>query len=348
MKKKVIVIIVIILIISSIIVIGIMKGINEKKEEKSKEESNFYQEDEEVKDTNAEINKLLKKSDISNYLPKDILEIKLTNYNTEDKKTDIYTDKESILEFVEILCGTYWEESNEKSEYCFIRIEIIGEDFTTKLDLAGLNFDRNGEVKLTKGDLEIDFEISNIVYFDLYGFKKPKYYLHKSNLEIPDKEKCYKAKDKALKGLKEDEIKKMQKTIYNCQSMMEIVLGENVHRLKEKTSYYWRQQIYDEVFTVPVVGTRVYDGSGLIGILQETREIIKIIKDKETKNDLEQFCNLLQEGLDERDIGKCFEAHEILHDYSIWVINYPVENLIAEPYDWSAFKTYFGKASIIK
>ena len=338
MKKKVIIFIVIILIISGIIGIVTMKGINEKKEEKSKEESNFNQEDEKVKDTNAEINKLLEKSDISNYLPRDISEIKLINYQTEDQKTDIYTDSDLILELVRILHNATWTETDENIECCYLGIDIKGKDSTTRLELEAIHVtemqEKLGYIKLIKGDLKVNFTVNGGAYYELYGFEKPKYYLHKSNLELPNKDICYKAKEKALTGLNENEIRELQKTIYDYQCMMESILGESTWVLKEKTSYYWRQQIYN--------------GDRLIKVLQEVKKQVEIIKDEETKRDLEKFCNLLKEGLDERDIEKCFEAHEILHDYSIWVINYPVMNLMIEPYDWSAFKTYFGKASIIK
>lgn len=347
MKKEVIIVIISILVTIIIIGIGIM--IKNQKEEIRKEE-NIYENEDKQRDINSEINKLLENSDIHEYLPRDISEIKIIKYFTEDTKTDIYTDKEAILEFVKILSSTYWEKSDKKSEHSYVGIEIIGGDFTIKLDLDGVkNLDGSSEVRLTKGDLSIAFQISERIYYELYGYQKPKYYLHKSELEIPDKEKCYKAKEKALKGLNDNEIKKLQETIYDCQAMLEIELGECVHQLKEKTSYYWRPQIYAGEYTDPVTGTGMYTYKAwLSSIVQETREQIKIIKDEETKSDLEGFCNLLQEGLDERDIGKCFEAHEILHDYCVWVINYPVKDLPAEPYDWDAFRTYFGKASIIK
>lgn len=352
MEKKVIIIIVIILIISSIIGIGIIKGINEEKEEESKKEYAFNQEDEKTKDINAEINKLLEKSDISNYLPRDISEIKLINYQTEDQKTDIYTDSDLILELVRILHNATWTETDENIECCYFGIDIKGKDSTTRLELEAIHVtemqEKLGYIKLIKGDLKVNFTVNGGSYYELYGFEKPKYYLHKSNLELPNKDICYKAKEKALTGLNENEIKELQKTIYDYQCMMESILGECTWVLKEKTSYYWRQQIYDEVFTDNITGTKVYNGARLIKVLQEVKKQVEIIKDEETKRDLEKFCNLLKEGLDEHDIEKCFEAHEILHDYSIWVINYPVMNLMVEPYDWSAFKTYFGKASIIK
>lgn len=347
MKKEVV--IVIISILATISIIGIVIMIKNQKEE-NKKEAIIYENEDKEKDTNSEINELLENSDIHEYLPRDISEIKIINYFTEDTKTDIYTDKQSILEFVKTLSSTYWEKSARKSHDSYMGIEIIGENFTTKIDLDAVkNLDGSMEVKLTKRDLQIGFQISERIYYELYGFKKPQYYLHKSDLELPDKEKCYKAKQKALKGLNDDEIKKLQETIYNCQAMLEIHLGEGVHQLKEKTSYFWRPQIYAGEYIDPIIGTKMYYYKGqLSSIVQEIREQIQIIKDEETKNDLEQFCNSLQEALDERDIGKCFEAHEILHDYCVWVINYPVKDLPAEPYDWNAFRTYFGKASIIE
>lgn len=139
MEKKVIIIIVIILIISSIIGIGIIKGINEEKEEESKKEYAFNQEDEKTKDINAEINKLLEKSDISNYLPRDISEIKLINYQTEDQKTDIYTDSDLILELVRILHNATWTETDENIECCYFGIDIKGKDSTTRLELEAIH-----------------------------------------------------------------------------------------------------------------------------------------------------------------------------------------------------------------
>lgn len=128
-----------------------------------------------------------------------------------------------------------------------------------------------------------------------------------------------------------------------------------VSYLKDKDSSYWVN--YTEVVRLEVEvnpplpnGEKSYyvtDG-GFSKILSEVKELSNEIKNQTAKSDIEKACKLLQEGINNHDVGKFFEAHEIIHDYDYWVINAPPSFVSFAPADWTGTRTYFGKATIMK
>lgn len=128
-----------------------------------------------------------------------------------------------------------------------------------------------------------------------------------------------------------------------------------VSYLKDKDSSYWVN--YTEVVRLEVEvkpplpnGEKSYyvtDG-GFSKILSEVKELSNEIKNQTAKSDIEKACKLLQEGITNHDVGKFFEAHEIIHDYDYWVINAPPSFVSFAPADWTGTHIYFGKATVMK
>lgn len=96
-----------------------------------------------------------------------------------------------------------------------------------------------------------------------------------------------------------------------------------------------------------ITNTQVDNGGRFLHVLDELAKIKEKIKEQNTKNDLQKAYGILEEGMRERNLEKCFEAHKIIHDYDYWCINTPV-SLNYAPVDWSGVTTYFGKVSILK
>ncbi len=50
----------------------------------------------------------------------------------------------------------------------------------------------------------------------------------------------------------------------------------------------------------------------------------------------------LQKAMDRHDIEGCFKAHEAIHDYDYWIINYPAYFDTFPATDWGGVDIYFG------
>lgn len=50
----------------------------------------------------------------------------------------------------------------------------------------------------------------------------------------------------------------------------------------------------------------------------------------------------LQKAMDRHDIEGCFKAHEAIHDYDYWIINYPAYFDTFPATDWGGVDVYFG------
>lgn len=174
-----------------------------------------------------------------------------------------------------------------------------------------------------------------------------KYYLHESDFELPSQELCYKVQEKALSGLTEEEKNKVQSTIRNIHLNIEWQLQDAVRLIKDANSPYWEDFTSYGVFTDPYTGIKVDHGGRFLYTYDTMKEIANILKDEETKKDINSMLNILKEGMESHDIEKCFKAHEIIHDYDYWVINTPV-HLETAPADWGGVTTYFNTVSIMK
>lgn len=179
------------------------------------------------------------------------------------------------------------------------------------------------------------------------NFTVEKYYLHDSNLELPTQNECYEAQQKVLNDLKEEEREYIQKEIRGIHYSLEYELVGAVILIKDRNSPYWADFTSYGVFTDPYTGIMVDNGGRFLYVLDELAKIKDIPKNEQAKNDLNNAYKTLKEGMDEHNLGKCFEAHQILHDYDYWIINTPV-HLDVKPVDWGGVTTYFGKENIIE
>ncbi len=342
MKKVFIIILIILLILVGIIITKVMI-------DKPKETS--IDSVDKIKEENLSISKT---NEISEYIPKNIKEIILTNNMSDSTNPTIYkiNEKNKMEEFISLFFDTTWEEKDKTQisnfDGAYWEIKIIG-DFECILKMqgtGGINCSE-GVVCIQTKDIKKTYHIARKVYENILTFTEERYYLHKSDLELPNQENCYKAQEKALTELSKEEKQNIQKNIRNIHSNLEYELLDAVSLIKDKNSPYWEDFTSYETFTDPFTGTKIDNGGRFLYVLDELEKIKNIVKDKETKTDLQKAYDTLKEGMEEHNLKKCFEMHEILHDYDYWIINTPV-HLEFSPADWGGVHTFFAKANILK
>lgn len=301
----------------------------------------------------GEITKEIEKFKVKELLPTNINKIIIEDYLTTNPEpiTETFSDKENILKFLKLINATYWTEEKENymTENKATRYIILqGDNSSIILKTYGVS-DKEGYIGIENGDNEKLYLISKAIYREILSFNDEKFYLHESELDAPSKEECLETQKWAFEGVSDKEKEEIQEQIRITHYTLEELLINSVRLLKEPTSPYWN--IY-------ITGKEMEDfSSGEVFVfgdeycfnytLTSVKDIMKKLNNETLLKDLELYCSTLEEGINNHDLSKCFEAHEILHDIDIWVIEYPVENLEFEPPDWSGLKTYFGKVSLI-
>ncbi len=301
-----------------------------------------------------EIKTECEKIDIKNIFPADVKEIVINNYNTtnvEPIKTILSSD-EKIYNFIKLLNSTYWEEKDipQLEKYKpIVAISINGKNTSIILNMYGVN-ETEGKLMINTGNENKAYYISKRIFQDIVYYNYPKYYLHGSILETPDKTQCLKAQKLAFDKLSDNEISTIKKAVGIVHSELESLLVNSIRTLKEPTSPYWNTYITGQEMTDIISGEIFLFGDEYCFnyTLNSIKNITKIIKNEKALNDLNSYINTLQEGINKHDLARCFEAHEIIHDYDVWIIEYPIQNLKIEPVDWSGLKVYFGKNQLIQ
>lgn len=175
-----------------------------------------------------------------------------------------------------------------------------------------------------------------------------RYNLHKSNLDIPNRNERYIAQTKLLNGLT-DERKEYIKENFRYEHVnLEWNLLEAVELLKDKNSPYWESYTKAGTYQDPDGGNTYWESDGRFSkILENIQSYTNELQNEIAKNDLNRACKLLKDGIESRDIGKFFEAHEIIHDYDYWIISVEPSFVTFHPADWQGTQTYFGKSTLI-
>lgn len=216
----------------------------------------------------------------------------------------------------------------------FITKNILSNPNTTKTSTAE-------EISNTVNELEKNKESTE-------DSTNKKYYLHDSDLDYPTQEQCTIYKENALIGLNDNEKSEISNAIKRNHMHIERLLLDHISILKDPNSPYWPQFTQEGIFEEPGQSeTKILSNGEFSYILKSLKNISNAIKNDYVKADLNEACNLLQQGIDNHDVEKFFEAHKIIHDYDYWVCN-PYIFLQIEPPDWEGAYTFFNKASIIK
>ena len=310
----------------------------------SKKDNGTQIENLQINETNiVETYNVTNSNEISKYIPKNIKEIIIINYLSDKNNPATLSLKQidKIKEYTDLLFKTNWdltrkEEINNLIDGEYYKIKIIG-DTELVFNMKDLKANDVGIVNIE----DTYYSINSNAYNEMIDYGNKKYYLHKSNLPKPGKEKCLNAQKNALKDLNDNNKQRIKERMGNIHSVLEHDLVGSVSTLKNSTSPDWEFFTTFGTFTDPFTGVKIEKGRNFLYVLNELEKIKDISNDSKTKNDLNNAYNLLKDGIDNHNLDNCFESHKIIHDYDYWAINYPV-SLKIEPVDWGGVYTYFG------
>lgn len=286
-------------------------------------------------------------NDIAQHFSEDITEIVATNLITTTPKEYVIDDQEKILAFTELLATTNWSapqsEFEADTEYVNYRFEFKNEEETVTILNISSHFQGSfGIAEIIYGGESSVYKISERTYLDILAFTTQKYYLHKSDLERPQKEQCLEWQKDALMGLNEAERQKFCEAFKWLHIHIEDFLLGNVSLLKEPNSIYWKRHELkrDEAFKDPISEIEGIDNSYHI-MLDNFETLISLAKGAEIRNALTIMKADYINAFKFHDIGSLFSVHEVIHDYDYYAVNYPISFSIAPP-DWSGIDEYFG------
>ncbi len=284
---------------------------------------------------------------IADYFINDITQIKATNYFTTVPKEHVISEKQKIDEFIKLLAKTDWgnprNEYVENVQYVFWKLEFKKNDeVVTTLNLcespAGV-----GCIEITNNNSSKVFVISEQIYRDIIAFTNTKYYLHKSDIEIPHETTCLSVKNDAFYDLTVDEKEFVCNELRVAHMQIENMLLDSVSTLKDPDSQYWHPAITGEPFEDPFSGEKYTNGDWCFNsVIEYLDNISNAIRNKEIKSQFEAMSESLKKACDNHDIGGIFAIHEFIHDYDYFAINYPAYFELLAPPDWNGVNIYFG------
>ncbi len=280
---------------------------------------------------------------VAHFFPDDAVELRAISYTSSVPKTEVIKDPERIKEFTKLLASTEWLVPPDTSKYQntvktylweFCLVDSKGESISIKTCSIG----RRGIVLLTAENKESIYTLSRDAYRNIISFTGERYYLHKSDLEIPDREYSRSIRAKALSGLSGETAQAVKKELWNIHCNMEDFLLANVTRLKDPDSKVWDFVLYgghhpDEP---------VYSPKGFSNILSDLKNLIDTVKDETTVATLTKVSEDLTIAFEGHDIGLIFIAHEYIHDLDYFAIDYP-KYCDTPPPDWAGVEVYFGR-----
>lgn len=317
MKKKLIVIVLIIIIV--LLGIIILFAINNKRD---------------MENSSNEYDKKQNKVILG-----DISEIKCKNIyvDNEGQKEDVYNviNKDKITRIKELL---EFQELNElyegERDKNYIEIKIYNDGEEKQLTVFDSNIIKINEKK---------YQVNTEIYKELIYVLKPTYYLHNSDLEVPNQEKCEKMQEKALNKLDKEEVYNVSKKLRDAHVTMEYLLIDGTNNLKESNSVYWN--LYNNADTITEPNGEKLDFTNdrcFNAVAENINKITEVVKDENIKKNFEEIFRRLQSAMENKDIAEMFEIHKIIHDYDYWIINYPAYFDTAPAPDWEGVETYFG------
>lgn len=200
-----------------------------------------------------------------------------------------------------------------------------------------------------------------------------------SALEAPDKEAVAVARSKALKGMADDDIERLNTIIMNSNLRLEqgFVFGDIEKRLSDPESYYWNyiehtgeiligyayeqevweqkesiksnenltEKEFEEKYGQKVSDNNEYDAEKVIQIFMELKTTIY---DKELKQDFDNMITYLRKAKDTHDVQYIVNIYRTLHDMDYYLLRYGPEDVGKYVQDKSTIEKYYGMLTCYK
>ena len=255
--------------------------------------------------------------------------------NTSQKE-DLYNiiNQDKINKIVELLNNQELNELYEgMSKQNYIEISIYDNEQEKHLTIYENN------IKLD----EKKYQVTSELYEDLVNILNPTYYLHNSDLELPNQGTCKEMQKKSLNGLTESETEEVSKKLREAHTTMEFLLINGTKNLKQSNSIYWDLYNEAETITEPTGEELEFSKDSCFRVVANNiKDIANIIKDEKTKEIFNRIYEELNEAMENKDIAELFEIHKQIHDFDYWIINYPARFDVAPAPDWDGIESYFG------
>ena len=134
----------------------------------------------------------------------------------------------------------------------------------------------------------------------------------------------------------------MEREIRDAHYAVEEFLLNNVSLLKSKDSAYWDCLESNEGFLDPITNEKKeFDVNKRVK--SALSYIIYKINDKESGNNLKKALEIWERGVREHNLDDLFTAHEYIHDYDYFSINYPTHYVYDTRADFQGIDDYFGR-----
>lgn len=143
-------------------------------------------------------------------------------------------------------------------------------------------------------------------------------------LEPPDTSVCEDAKKRALAGLDDKQITKVQSVIHYEHSWIEDQFIDGIYKtLADPDSPYWER--WEHLGAIQTVGSsemflNTQDGATIIADLEQVRAVEP---DARFESDLSRMQQLIRDAVQNHDLNDLIAFHKMIHDFDYWVVSYP-------------------------
>lgn len=291
------------------------------------------------------------KGSLNNDISSGINKITAINYNSNIEKptTYIVIEPEKIGKILKLFANANWKNCKYAKGTAGIKtIELTDKNHCSWYIKMEGNKDAEffmygiPVVKVKINGQEEVYEIDEMEYKEILSEFDTRYYLHKSNVEKPQKNQILELRNKIFKDLTNEEIAEIKDTIRLTHTGMELQLLDSVNIIKDANSPYWNQSNYGGIYKDPLTGVETESTIFFNMKLQKLERVKDIIKNEEIKKEFEDIIELLKNAMDNHDLEGCFKVHEFIHDYDYYAINYPAYFPTYPPPDWEGINVYFG------
>lgn len=169
---------------------------------------------------------------------------------------------------------------------------------------------------------------------------------------IPSKEQVLEAREWALEGMNEQEIKRLKENIKVANQQMEgAYIYHNIFKkLEDKEHLYWNYfeqkgdiQIGWDEDGRPVMTYNRFDAANFIALMEEMKESVN---NSMLKEDIQYLMDETRLALESHEVVHVNNIYKMLHDMDYFLLRYGIDDVGVFTQDDSMVSTYYGMLSI--